>query len=81
MTANPKPKKKRGPYKKRTRLFVPQRPDAIAFTLRGYQLLGGPGKSKVYELGKAGALTLFKDKAGRTMITGKSGRALLGIED
>jgi hypothetical protein len=81
MTAKTQPKKKRGPYKKRTRLFVPQRPDAIAFTIRGFQLLGGPGKSKVYELAKTGALTLFKDAAGRTMITGKSGRALLGIEE
>ena len=27
-----------------------QRPDAIAFTVEGFQALGGPGKTKIYEL-------------------------------
>jgi hypothetical protein len=66
---------------KRARPYVPQRPDALAFTLRGFQLVGGPGKSKCYELAKKGVLEMFKDKAGRTLISGKSARALLGIED
>jgi hypothetical protein len=73
--------KKRGPYKKRTRPRALLSPDALAFTVAGYQRLGGPGKSKVYELAKKGVLVLFKDAAGRTMITGKSARALLGITE
>jgi hypothetical protein len=54
-----------------------QRPDAIAFTVEGFQALGGPGKTKIYELGKAGVLTLYKDMLGRTLITGDSGREYL----
>jgi hypothetical protein len=54
-----------------------QRPDALAFTIEGFQALGGPGKTKVYELGKAGVLALFKDQIGRTLIEGDSGRAYL----
>jgi len=49
--------------------------------LAGYQALGGPGKTSVYELGKKGVLELFKDPLGRTLITGKSGRAFLGIPE
>jgi hypothetical protein len=64
-----------------TRPLTPQRPDAIAFTLRGFQALGGPGRTKIYELAKTGVLEVFKDAAGRTMVTGKSARALLGIKD
>jgi hypothetical protein len=75
------PRKKSAGKKRRPRPYVPQLPNAIAFTLRGFQLLGGPGKSSVYELGKAGKLEVFKDPLGRTMITGKSGRAFLGIKE
>jgi hypothetical protein len=70
--------RKRGP---KPRPRVPLQPDAIAFTIRGFQALGGPGKTKVYELGKAGVLKVFKDGAGRTMIEGNSGRALLGLKE
>ena len=58
-----------------------QRPDAIAFTVEGFQALGGPGKTKIYELGKAGVLTLFKDAIGRTLINGDSGRAYLSVKE
>jgi hypothetical protein len=56
-----------------------QRPDALAFTVEGFQALGGPGKTKIYELGKAGVLKLYKDAIGRTLITGDSGREYLSI--
>jgi hypothetical protein len=82
ITKKSNPPKKRG--KKRTRPRAPrglQRRDALAFTLAGYQALGGPGKTSVYELGKKGVLELFKDPLGRTPITGKSGRAFLGIPE
>jgi hypothetical protein len=39
--------------------------------------LGGPGKTKIYELANQGKLRLFKDGAGRTLVDGESGRALL----
>ena len=71
-------KRKTGP---KPRPRAPQRPDALAFTIPGFQALGGPGKTKVYELGKRGILELFRDAAGRRMITGKSARALLGIKE
>jgi hypothetical protein len=74
--SNPKPK-----YGKRTRPRAPQRPDAIAFTIAGFQALGGPGKTSIYALAKTGQLKLFKDVIGRTMIEGDSARALLGIKD
>jgi hypothetical protein len=76
-TKKSKPKKKRN--EKRTRPRAPQRPDAIAFTIPGFQSMGGPGKTSVYELGKRGVLTLYKDVLGRTLITGDSARAYLGI--
>jgi hypothetical protein len=78
------PARKRG---RPPRRHVVQSPDAFAFTLRNFQLLGGPGKTKVYELGKtldaAGkpVLELFKDAIGRTLITGKSARSYLGVKD
>ena len=54
-----------------------QRPDAIAFTVKGFQALGGPGHSKTYELGNAGILKLYKDPIGRTLIDGDSAREYL----
>jgi hypothetical protein len=54
-----------------------QRPDALAFTVEGFQALGGPGKTSIYELAKAGRLTLFKDELGRTLIDGDSAREYL----
>ena len=44
-----------------------------------YQALGGPGKTTIYAKGKTGELKLFIDGAGRTMVDGDSGRALLGM--
>jgi hypothetical protein len=71
-----KPKKRGRPRSPRAL----QRPDAIAFTLPGFQALGGPGKTSIYELGKPGGpLKLFKDALGRTLITGDSARAYLGV--
>jgi hypothetical protein len=69
-----KPKRPRSPR-------ATQRPDALAFTVEGFQALGGPGKTKIYELGKAGVLKLYKDAIGRTLIDGDSARALLAIKD
>ena len=75
-------KAKKSPQRKRrTFSAAPQLPNAIAFTVRGFTAVGGPGKTKIYELGKKGVLEIFKDAAGRTMITGKSARALLGVKD
>jgi hypothetical protein len=56
-----------------------QRPDAVAFTVEGFQAIGGPGKTTVYALGKAGILKIYKDAIGRTLITGDSARAYLGL--
>jgi hypothetical protein len=65
---------------KRQRLRALPLPNAIAWTIADYQALGGPGKTSIYELGKTGGLKLFKDGAGRTMVDGDSGRALLGVK-
>jgi hypothetical protein len=69
------------PKRRRTRPSAPQRPDAIAFTIAGFQRMGGPGKTSVYQLGKAGVLKLYKDPIGRTLIDGDSARAYLGFKD
>ena len=73
--------KQRESKPKRLRPRVTQRPDAIAFTIAGFQAIGGCGKSMVYELAKAGTLEVFKDPIGRTLITGKSARAFLGVKE
>ena len=78
-TTKAKSKKKTG--RKRQRLRAPPSPHAYAFTIADSQAMGGPGKTKVYELGKKGVLELFEDGAGRTMITGKSLRALLHVSE
>jgi len=52
-------------------------PNALASTIPDFQSLGGPGRTKLYQLAKKGILKMFKDAAGRTMIGGDSGRALL----
>jgi hypothetical protein len=62
---------------RRVRDRAPPSPNALAWTIRDYQSLGGPGRTKLYELAKQGLLKMFKDVAGRTMIDGDSGRALL----
>jgi hypothetical protein len=77
MTMPIKSRKRKRAARKRLRPRVTQRPDAIAFTIAGYQAIGGPGKTKIYELGKAGVLALYKDAIGRTLIDGDSGREYL----
>ncbi len=51
---------------------------AYAFTIPDAQAMGGPGRTKIYELAKGGKLKLVR-VAGRTMVDGASLRALLGI--
>jgi hypothetical protein len=60
----------------RTRARAPARLDAFAFTIPDFQALGGPGRTKIYALAKLGQLKLV-EVAGRTMVEGESGRALL----
>ncbi len=74
----PKSKQRKSKLK---RPRVTQRPDALAFTLAGFQAIGGCGKTMVYELAKNGTLEVFKDPIGRTLITGKSARAFLGVKE
>lgn len=67
---------------RKKRLRAPPALNAVSYTIPDGQALGLlPGKTKVYELGKAGILDLYTDGAGRTMVTGKSARALQGIKD
>ena len=77
MKAHPKTSQKKLKRPRAPRAL--QAPNAFAFTLAGFQSLGGPGKSSVYELAKACKLILFKDPIGRTLIDGNSARAYLGI--
>ena len=71
--------KKKSAAPKRNRQRALPLPNAIAWTISDFQALGGPGKTSIYHLAKSGALKLFKDGAGRTLVEGDSGRALLGI--
>jgi hypothetical protein len=74
-----KRKKKSGAKRQRLRA-LPSR-DAIAFTISDYQALGGPGRTSIYNLAKAGKLKTFVDRFGRRMIDGDSGREMLTSED
>ena len=56
---------------------APARPDQLAYTVAQVQEMGGPGRTKVYELVAEGKLTLVR-VGGRSRITGASLRALLG---
>jgi hypothetical protein len=53
-------------------------PNAFAFTIEDAQAMGGPGRTKIYDLAKRGELKMI-DVAGRTMVDGASLRALLGV--
>jgi hypothetical protein len=68
------------PTKTRTRGRARPLPDpnAFAFTIHDAQSMGGPGRTKLYELAKLGQLKLIK-VAGRRMVDGDSLRALLGV--
>lgn len=54
-------------------------PNAFAYTIADTQAMGGPGRTKIYDLAKRGDLKLI-DVAGRTMVDGASLRALLGVD-
>jgi len=51
-------------------------PDAFAYRAKEVQLMGGPCRTKVYELAKKGHLKLIRID-GRTVIEGDSLRKLL----
>jgi hypothetical protein len=51
-------------------------PNALAFRIDEVRRMGGPGRTKVYELIRTGALKAVK-AGGRTVIVGDSLRALL----
>jgi hypothetical protein len=53
-------------------------PNAFAFTIEDAQAMGGPGRTKIYDLAKRGELKLI-DVGGRTMVDGDSLRSLLGV--
>ena len=59
---------------------APARPDQLAYTVAQVQEIGGPGRTKVYELVAQGKLTLVR-VGGRSRITGASLRALLGASE
>lgn len=52
--------------------------NAFAYTVEDAQAMGGPGRTKIYDLAKRGELKLI-NVAGRTMVDGASLRALLGV--
>jgi hypothetical protein len=52
------------------------RPDAIAFRVSEVRQMGGPGKTKLYELARQGKLRLVR-VGGRTLVEGDSLRTLL----
>ena len=52
------------------------RPDALAFTIKDVQRVGGPSRSQVYKLALLGKLKLVK-VGGRTFVEGDSLRSLL----
>jgi len=80
----PTGKKSRKPKFKKVRIRERQRaapsPDAFAYRLEDAEAMGGPCRSAMYELRKAGDLKFIK-VAGRTMVTGESLRRLLGVKE
>jgi len=72
---------KKSTGQKRQRMRALPSPNAICWTIPDFQMLGGPGRTTIYEFGKTGKLKVFKDGAGRTMIDGDSGRALLSAKE
>jgi hypothetical protein len=53
-------------------------PNAFCYTVAEARQLGGPGRTKTYELVKLGRLKMI-DIAGCKRVTGDSLRALLGV--
>jgi hypothetical protein len=74
MTAPRKP----SPHSKTQRRTVDLSPlpNALAFRVNEVKRMGGPGRTKTYELAAQGKLRLVK-VAGRTLVDGDSLRALL----
>jgi hypothetical protein len=76
-------KKRAAAPKMRQRQRAMPSPMAFAFTVRDAQMMGGPGKTKLYDLDRQlkaeGKPLLFKDAAGRTMVNGDGLRELLGV--
>jgi hypothetical protein len=66
--------------KKRERVRAEPSRNAFAYTIQDAQKMGGPGKTKMYELAKEGRLNLVHVD-GRTLVSGDSLRALLGVEE
>ena len=73
MTANAQ-KNQRKPARVKRR--PAPRPDAIAYRLDELQELGGPGRTRAYELAAQGKLRMIK-VGGRTLVSGDSLRDLL----
>jgi hypothetical protein len=68
------------PPKTRKRQRAAPSPYAFAYTVADAQSMGGPAKTLLYQMLKDGRLQRAPDPT-RTMITGKSLRALLGINE
>ncbi len=64
------------PAKKRKAAPPSPRPDALAYRVREARLMGGPGKTRIYELAQEGKLRLVR-VGGQTLIDGDSLRTLL----
>ena len=64
------------PTKKLQCVRPPPLPNALAYRIPESRLLGGPGKTRIYELAQEGKLRLVR-VGGRTLIDGDSLRALL----
>jgi hypothetical protein len=71
--------------RKRNRARASPSPHAYAFTVHDSQAMGGPGKTKLYEIAKQlkaeGKTLLFKDAAGRTMVVGDMLREPLAVKE
>lgn len=55
-------------------------PTAFAYTLEDAEAMGGPRRTKIYELAKRGELKLIY-VGGRTKVDGDSLRRLLGVQN
>lgn len=86
MTTKQKQHQKRAAAaKKRNRVRALPAPNAFAYTISDAQSMGGPCKTKIYDLDKQlkadGKQLLFKDLAGRTMVYGDILRELCGVKE
>jgi hypothetical protein len=72
-------KRRKAAPKKRRRLRAQPSPNAFAYTQEDAQAMGGPARTKLYELRMDGTLKSFVDPAGRVMIVGDSLREFLRV--